>query len=123
MCSCLWHLSPELPRGQSQPCLLWLAGLDEKGELWSRQVPCPHILLEQPGVLHTPKQETKSELDTKSSLLSLLESFKLKKQRTWVFATNSTFSISKSLQPDAVNRWYFKHRIFDLIHGLKYLRL
>ena len=36
------------------------------------------------------------------------------RQRNWVFTKNSNFLIPISLQPDAVNRWYFKLRLFDL---------
>ena len=32
----------------------------------------------------------------------------------WVFATNSNVQILISLQPDNVNPWYFKIRIYDL---------
>ena len=32
----------------------------------------------------------------------------------WVFATNSNLLIPISLQPDVVNLWYFKLRLFDL---------
>ena len=36
------------------------------------------------------------------------------KKRNWVYATNSHFSTPISLQPDDVNLWYFKLRLFDL---------
>ena len=35
-------------------------------------------------------------------------------QRNWVFTTNSHFLTHKSLQPNGVNLWYFKFRLFDL---------
>ena len=34
--------------------------------------------------------------------------------RNWVFSTNSHFLTLISLQPDSVNLWYFKLRLFDL---------
>ena len=36
-------------------------------------------------------------------------------ERNWVFATNSVFVKSTSLQPYDVNLWYFKLTLFDLI--------
>ena len=35
-------------------------------------------------------------------------------ERNWVFATNINFLTPISLQPDSVNLWYFKFRLFDL---------
>ena len=35
-------------------------------------------------------------------------------QRNWVFVTNSNFKIPISFQPDSVNLWYFKLRLFCL---------
>ncbi len=34
-------------------------------------------------------------------------------ERNWVFATNSHFLTPISLQPDDVNLWYFKLKLFD----------
>ena len=36
------------------------------------------------------------------------------RRRNWVFATNLHFLTHISLQPDVVNLWYFKLRLFDL---------
>jgi len=35
-------------------------------------------------------------------------------QRNWVFATNSNFLTPIASQPDGVNLWYFKLKLFDL---------
>ncbi len=36
------------------------------------------------------------------------------KQRNWVFATKSNILKPISLQPDGVNLWHFKLRLFDI---------
>ena len=41
------------------------------------------------------------------------DSNKIRLERNWVFATNSTFLIPISLQPDNLNLWYFKLTLFN----------
>ena len=38
----------------------------------------------------------------------------ISKERNWVFAKNLNFLTPISLQPDGVNLWYFKLRLFEL---------
>ena len=39
---------------------------------------------------------------------------KMESKRNWVFATNSNSIIPISLQPDGVDLWYFKLKLFGL---------
>ena len=40
--------------------------------------------------------------------------------QTWVFVTNSNFLIPIFVQPDDVNLWYFKVRLFDQLFDSKF---
>ena len=55
-----------------------------------------------------------SNITKQPNFLDFLRINEIKLQRNWVFATNLNFLTPISLQPDGVNLWYFKLRLFDL---------